>query len=88
MTSPIDGRRAARLDAEYDALRRELEEIEKNFRPLLARAAPPRRSGSFASGFGSVVHRLPMLSLGNAFADEDVHDFVARVHKFLALPRG
>ncbi|MFA7276106.1 MAG: NAD-dependent DNA ligase LigA [Pseudobdellovibrionaceae bacterium] len=76
-------------DAEYDALRRELEEIEKKFPALVSASSPTQKVGGVsAGGFGSVVHRLPMLSLGNAFADEDVHDFVARVHKFLALPEG
>ncbi len=73
-------------DADYDALRRRLAAIEAQFPDLVTRDSPSQRVGSApATGFGKVQHRVPMLSLGNAFEDEDVTDFVARVRRFLGL---
>ena len=73
-------------DAAYDALRRRNAEIEARF-PLLVRAdSPSHRVGAKTSEkFAKVVHRRPMLSLDNAFSDEDVADFLGRVRRFLGL---
>ncbi len=73
-------------DAEYDALRQRNAQIEDRF-PLLVRAdSPSHRVGAKASDkFAKVKHRVPMLSLDNAFSDEDVADFLGRVRRFLGL---
>ena len=74
-------------DAAYDALRRRLEGIEKAFPQLAGDSSPTQKVGAKpAREFKKVKHALPMLSLSNAFSDEDVVDFVDRVRKFLALP--
>ncbi len=73
-------------DAEYDALKRRNLAIEARF-PWLKRADSPsdQVGASVAEGFGKVTHRVRMLSLENAFAAEDVAEFVDRVRKFLGL---
>ncbi|WP_421790896.1 NAD-dependent DNA ligase LigA [Hyphobacterium sp.] len=73
-------------DAAYDALRQRLEGIEARFPELQTENSPTQRVGVAPSGkFGEVRHARPMLSLGNAFNDEDVADFFQRVRRFLGL---
>src|ERR1700730_4946736 len=67
-------------DAEYDALRKRNAAIEQRFSALVRADSPSKRVGSAPSrGFAKVRHSVPMLSLGNAFAEEDVTDFVGRI---------
>ncbi|MGB5486452.1 MAG: NAD-dependent DNA ligase LigA, partial [Lysobacterales bacterium] len=74
-------------DAEYDRLMRELEDIESRYPELLTPDSPTQRvSGTPQEGFRTVRHRVPMLSLGNAFSDEEVADFHRRVEQ--GLERG
>jgi len=67
-------------DAEYDRLVRELQELEKAHPELVTPDSPTQRVGAEPSDvLKSVKHRLPMLSLENAFADEELREFHARV---------
>lgn len=71
-------------DAEYDRLMRELESIEASHPELVTPDSPTQRvSGTPQEGFETVRHRVPMLSLGNAFSDEEVADFHRRVEQSL-----
>ncbi len=71
-------------DADYDALRQRYEAIEKAFPILVTAQSRSKLVGAAPSEkFAKVRHRVPMLSLGNVFADEDAHEFVERVRRFL-----
>ncbi len=71
-------------DADYDKLRCELEQLEKDY-PELTNTESRKVGAKPAKGFKTVTHSKPMLSLGNAFADEDINDFFDRIRKFLSL---
>ena len=76
-------------DAEYDRLKRRNQAIEERFPGLKRADSPSDKVGAApAEGFGKVRHDVAMLSLGNAFEDEDVVDFDARIRKYLGLPSG
>ena len=73
-------------DAEYDALRRRYTALEEAFPKLADADSANRKVGAAPSEkFAKVRHRVPMLSLGNIFADEEVEEFCARVRRFLGL---
>jgi DNA ligase (NAD+) len=73
-------------DAEYDALRQRFNAIEKRFPEFVTPESPSQKVGATPSGrFKKVRHSLPMLSLDNAFAEQDVRDFVGRIERFLKL---
>ena len=74
-------------DAEYDALRKRLLALEEQFPELVTAESPSQRVGAApAEGFNKIRHSKPMLSLGNAFEEQDVAEFIARVRRFLDLP--
>jgi DNA ligase (NAD+) len=71
-------------DAAYDALRRRLVAIEDAFPELKTAGSVSGKVGARPSGkFAKIRHRVPMLSLNNAFSDEEIAEFVQRVHSFL-----
>ena len=73
-------------DAEYDSLRRRYEAIEARFPQLRTLQSLTQHVGAAPSArFAKVRHAVPMLSLDNAFAEQDVLDFVGRIRRFLRL---
>lgn len=74
-------------DAEYDALVRENRELEAQYPHLVRSDSPSKRLGAApTSTLAKVPHAKPMLSLENAFVDDEVREFVGRVRRFLNLP--
>jgi DNA ligase (NAD+) len=73
-------------DAEYDALVRRNAELERQYPDLVRADSPSRQVGAApAPHLSKVRHALPMLSLENAFSDEEVADFLGRIRRFLSL---
>ena len=73
-------------DAEFDAIRRRNAALEARFPDLVRQDSPSATLGApAAEGFCKITHAQRMLSLGNAFTDEDVEDFVKRIRKYLGL---
>ena len=69
-------------DADWDRLLRELQDLEEKHPELADPNSPTQRVGSRPlSGFGEVAHSVPMLSLANAFSDDEIDDFVSRITK-------
>src|ERR1700694_3219792 len=73
-------------DADYDGLRQRFNAIEARFPEFVSAESPSQKIGAAPSGkFKKVRHAVPMLSLDNAFSDENVADFVDRIRRFLRL---
>lgn len=73
-------------DAEYDALFQRLVALEAAFPELKTEDSPTQKVGAApAQGFAKVRHAIPMLSLGNAFDDADVAEFLTRIRRFLSI---
>lgn len=71
-------------DYEYDHLLKELEEIERQHPEWIVPTSPTQRVSEMPTkGFKQVVHAVPMLSLANTYSQEEIEDFIKRVHKFL-----
>lgn len=76
-------------DADYDSLKRRNAAIEARFPNLIRHDSPSDQvGGPVASGFGKITHDVRMLSLGNAFTDEDVTEFDTSIRKYLGLDAG
>jgi DNA ligase (NAD+) len=76
-------------DAQYDALRRRNAALEARFPKLKRADSPTERVGAAPAGrFTTVRHAVPMLSLENAFSEEDVRDFTSQMRRFLGRPEG
>ena len=76
-------------DAEYDALKRRNSEIEGRFPHLKRSDSPSDQVGAPVSdGFSKVTHAVRMLSLGNAFDDQDMFDFQERIQRYLGTDQG
>ncbi|NCC02439.1 MAG: NAD-dependent DNA ligase LigA [Proteobacteria bacterium] len=74
-------------DAAYDALRKEYQSLHEYYPNLAPKGYNPEKKvgAQPAAGFTKITHAVPMLSLGNAFTDEDVEDFILRMRRFLNL---
>ena len=71
-------------DADYDALRGELNSIEAQYPELVTKDSPTQKVGAApAKGFKKVKHAVPMLSLSNLFTEDDLQDFLGKIARFL-----
>ena len=76
-------------DAQYDRMLKKLKELEERFPELVTPDSPTQRVGARPlEAFREVKHSIPMLSLSNAFSEEEIRDFDARVRKFLETEKG
>ncbi len=72
-------------DAEYDKLYHRLVAIEKKFPHLKEKNSPTQKISSVSSKFNKIKHSKPMLSLANAFNEEDIIDFIEKIQRFLGV---
>lgn len=74
-------------DAEYDSLMKELEALEREYPDLITPDSPTQRvGGAVLSGFQAVTHAIPLLSLANAYSQEELDSFDRRVRELLSSP--
>ena len=73
-------------DSDYDRMKQRLAALEASFPNLLKPSSPTQKVGApLADGFGKITHEIRMLSLGNAFSDEDVEEFDGRIRAYLGF---
>jgi len=73
-------------DEQYDHLFKKLELIEKDHPDWILASSPTQRvNEALTSGFKSVEHKIPMLSLANTYSKDELEDFIKRVHKLLEI---
>lgn len=73
-------------DADYDSIRSELEGLEAKHSELITKDSPTQTVGAApAKGFGKVKHKVPMLSLGNVFSEEELEEWLAKTRRFLNM---
>lgn len=71
-------------DEEFDHLLKKLEQIEAAHPEWISSSSPTQRvNESLTKGFKTVVHRVPMLSLANSYSQEEIADFIKRIHKLI-----
>ena len=76
-------------DSEYDDLKKNILELEKKYKFLKSKSSPSTTIGYKPSkNFKKVSHKVPMLSLGNAFSEEDLANFEKRIINFLDKKEG
>ena len=73
-------------DAAFDGLRRELEQLEKEYPQFIKKQSPAEKvGGPVLKKFEKVTHHIPMLSLQDAFERDEINDWVARLENYLKL---
>ena len=73
-------------DAEYDQLLATIRQIENKYPNLISQDSPTQTVGyKVIDGFSKITHKIPMLSLSNAFSEEDLDDFITRMQNFLHI---
>src|SRR5438034_1228950 len=73
-------------DAAYDALFNELKKLEEDYPELVTPESPTQRVGADAfTTFASVTHRVPMLSLSNAFGEEELKEWDQRLKRYIGM---
>jgi len=84
--SYFDKNKSIVSDKEYDEIKKEVLDLEKNFSYLVSKYSPSQIVGFKPSkNFKKSLHKIPMLSLGNAFSEEDLINFEKRIKNYLSL---
>ncbi|WP_440633840.1 NAD-dependent DNA ligase LigA [Candidatus Pelagibacter sp. HIMB1485] len=84
--SYFDKNKSIVSDKEYDEIKKEVLDLEKNFSYLVSKYSPSQSVGFKPSkNFKKSLHKIPMLSLGNAFSEEDLINFEKKIQNYLSL---